>query len=41
MVNVQRASGLLTTAGLGPAGTRASVASGGSYTMGYLDTIPE
>jgi hypothetical protein len=32
---------LSVATGLGPAGLRTSVASGGSYSMGYLDTIPE
>lgn len=43
IVSVEHATRLLAAAnvGLGPAGNRASVASGGSYTMGYLDTIPE
>lgn len=43
VVNVEHAARMLAAAnvGLGPAGNRASVASGGSYTMGYLDTIPE
>jgi hypothetical protein len=39
MIEVERATRLLATIGL--EGQRASVASGGSYTRGYLDTIPE